>query len=157
MSDSDRKIWKMFSSKQSYVQVREQMEKNAELLKKYQKDVLEDNITSYKANLKNYSKEKLEAELKLAQSSASKRNGFAVNGMMVKGGDLEGIVSLINSALAEKKHSTTYKEDYEKAKKDWEDAKKKLSEIEKDKSKFTSKQYEEAKKQKKLPKKHTKI
>lgn len=148
MSDSDRKIWKMFSSKQSYVQVREQMEKNAELLKKYQKDVLEDNITSYKANLKNYSKEKLEAELKLAQSSASKRNGFAVNGMMVKGGDLEGIVSLINSALAEKKHSTTYKEDYEKAKKDWEDAKKKLSEIEKDKSKFTSKQYEEAKKQK---------
>lgn len=148
MSDSDWKIWKMFSSKQSYVQVREQMEKNAELLKKYQKDVLEDNITSYKANLKNYSKEKLEAELKLAQSSASKRNGFAVNGMMVKGGDLEGIVSLINSALAEKKHSTTYKEDYEKAKKDWEDAKKKLSEIEKDKSKFTSKQYEEAKKQK---------
>lgn len=148
MSDSDRKIWKMFSSKQSYVQVREQMEKNAELLKKYQKDVLEDNITSYKANLKNYSKEKLEAELKLAQSSASKRNGFAVNGMMVKGGDLEGIVSLINSTLAEKKHSTTYKEDYEKAKKDWEDAKKKLSEIEKDKSKFTSKQYEEAKKQK---------
>lgn len=146
MSDSDRKIWKMFSSKQSYVQVREQMEKNAELLKKYQKDVLEDNITSYKANLKNYSKEKLEAELKLAQSSASKRNGFAVNGMMVKGGDLEGIVSLINSTLAEKKHSTTYKEDYEKAKKDWEDAKKKLSEIEKDKSKFTSKQYEEAKK-----------
>ncbi|WP_175629687.1 tape measure protein [Bacteroides acidifaciens] len=146
MSDADREIWKMFSGKQSYVQVREQMEKNSELLKKYQKDVLEDNIASYKANLKNYSKEKLEAELKLAQSSVSKRNGFAINGMMVKGGDLEGIVSSINSALAEKKSSTTYKEDYEKAKKDWEDAKKKLSEIEKDKSKFTSKQYEEAKK-----------
>ena len=147
MSDADREIWKMFSGKQSYIQVREQMEKNSELLKKYQKDVLEDNIASYKANLKNYSKEKLEAELKLAQSSVSKRNGFAINGMMVKGGDLEGIVSSINSALAEKKPSTTYKEDYEKAKKDWEDAKKKLSEIEKDKSKFTSKQYEEAKKQ----------
>lgn len=146
MSDADREIWKMFSGKQSYVQVREQMEKNSELLKKYQKDVLEDNIASYKANLKNYSKEKLEAELKLAQSSVSKRNGFAINGMMVKGGDLEGIVSSINSALAEKKPSTTYKKDYEKAKKDWEDAKKKLSEIEKDKSKFTSKQYEEAKK-----------
>lgn len=146
MSDADREIWKMFSDKQSYVQVREQMEKNSELLKKYQKDVLENNIASYKANLKNYSKEKLEAELKLAQSSVSKRNGFAINGMMVKGGDLEGIVSSINSALAEKKPSTTYKEDYEKAKKDWEDAKKKLSEIEKDKSKFTSKQYEEAKK-----------
>lgn len=146
MSDADREIWKMFSDKQSYVQVREQMEKNSELLKKYQKDVLEDNIASYKANLKNYSKEKLEAELKLAQSSVSKRNGFAINGIMVKGGDLGGIVSSINSALAEKKPSTTYEEDYEKAKKDWEDAKKKLSEIEKDKSKFTSKQYEEAKK-----------
>jgi tape measure domain-containing protein len=146
MSDADMEIWKMFSGKQSYVQVREQMEKNSELLKKYQKDVLDDNITAYKANLKNYSKERLEAELKLAQSSASKRNGFVVNGMMVKGGDLDSIISSINGALAEKKSPTTYKEDYEKAKKDWEDAKKKLSEIEKDKSKFTSKQYEEAKK-----------
>ena len=148
MSDFDKDIWKMFSGKQSYVQVREQMEKNSELLKKYQKDVLDDNISAYKANLKNYSKEKLEAELKLAQSSASKRNGFVVNGMMVKGGDLESVVSSINSALSEKKASTTYKQDYEKAKEDWEDAKKILSEIEKDKSKFTSKQYEEAKKRK---------
>lgn len=148
MSDSDKDIWKMFSGKQSYVQVREQMEKNSELLKKYQKDVLDDNISAYRANLKNYSKEKLEAELKLAQSSASKRNGFVVNGMMVKGEDLDGIVSSINSALSEKKASTTYKEDYEKAKKNWEDAKEVLSEIEKDKSKFTSKQYDDAKKDK---------
>lgn len=146
MSDSDKEIWKMFSGNQSYVQVREQMEKNSELLKKYQKDMLDDNISAYKSNLKNYSKEKLEAELKLAQSSASKRNGFVVNGMMVKGGDLESIISSINGALAKKKSPTTYKQDYEKAKKDWDDAKKKLSEIEKDKSKFTSKQYEEAKK-----------
>ena len=146
MSDSDKEIWKMFSGNQSYVQVREQMEKNSELLKKYQKDMLDDNISAYKSNLKNYSKEKLEAELKLAQSSASKRNGFVVNGMMVKGGDLESIISSINGALAKKKSPTTYKQDYEKAKKDWDDAKKKLSEIEKDKSKFISKQYEEAKK-----------
>ena len=146
MSDSDKEIWKLFSGNQSYVQVREQMEKNSELLKKYQKDMLDDNISAYKSNLKNYSKEKLEAELKLAQSSASKRNGFVVNGMMVKGGDLESVISSINGALAKKKSPTTYKQDYEKAKKDWDDAKKKLSEIEKDKSKFTSKQYEEAKK-----------
>ena len=146
MSDSDAEIWKMFSGNQSYVQVREQMEKNSELLKKYQKDMLDDNVSAYKSNLKNYSKEKLEAELKLAQSSASKRNGFVVNGMMVKGGDLESVISSINGALAKKKSPTTYKQDYEKAKKDWDDAKKKLSEIEKDKSKFTSKQYEEAKK-----------
>ena len=146
MSDSDAEIWKMFSGNQSYVQVREQMEKNSELLKKYQKDMLDDNISAYKSNLKNYSKEKLETELKLAQSSASKRNGFVVNGMMVKGGDLESVISSINGALAKKKSPTTYKQDYEKAKKDWDDAKKKLSEIEKDKSKFTSKQYEEAKK-----------
>lgn len=147
MSDADMEIWKIFSGKQSYVQVREEMEKNSELLKKCQKDVLDDNISAYKSNLKNYSKEKLEAELKLAQSSASKRNGFVVNGMMVRGGDLESVISSINGALAEKKSPSTYKQDYEKAKKDWEDAKKKLSEIEKDKSKFTSKQYEEAKKQ----------
>ena len=146
MSDFDKEIWKMFSGNQSYVQVREQMEKNSELLKKYQKDMLDDNISAYKSNLKNYSKEKLETELKLAQSSASKRNGFVVNGMMVKGGDLESVISSINGALAKKKSPTTYKQDYEKAKKDWDDAKKKLSEIEKDKSKFTSKQYEEAKK-----------
>ena len=146
MSDSDKEIWKMFSGNQSYVQVREQMEKNSELLKKYQKDMLDDNISAYKSNLKNYSKEKLEAELKLAQSSASKRNGFVVNGMMVKGGDLESVISSINGALAKKKSPTTYKQDYEKAKKDWDDAKKKLSEIEKNKSKFTSKLYEEAKK-----------
>jgi len=146
MSDSDAEIWKMFSGNQSYVQVREQMEKNSELLKKYQKDMLDDNISAYKSNLKNYSKEKLETELKLAQSSASKRNGFVVNGMMVKGGDLESVISSINGALAKKKSPTTYKQDYEKAKKDWDDAKKKLSEIEKNKSKFTSKLYEEAKK-----------
>lgn len=146
MSKSDMQIWRMFAGKQSYVQVREQMEKNSELLKRYQKDVLDDNISAYKANLKNYSKERLEAELELAQSSASKRNGFVVNGMMVKGGDLEGVISSINGALAEKKSPTTYKQDYEKAKKDWEDAKKKLTEMENDKSKFTSKQYEEAKK-----------
>lgn len=146
MSDSDKEIWKMFSGNQSYVQVREQMEKNSKLLKKYQKDMFDDNISAYKPNLKNYSKEKLETELKLAQSSASKRNGFVVNGMMVKGGDLESVISSINGALAKKKSPTTYKQDYEKAKKDWDDAKKKLSEIEKDKSKFTSKLYEEAKK-----------
>ena len=146
MSDSDKEIWKMFSGNQSYVQVREQMEKNSELLKKYQKDMLDDNISAYKSNLKNYSKEKLETELKLAQSSASKRNGFVVNGMMVKGEDLESVISSINGALAKKKSPTTYKQDYEKAKKDWDDAKKKLSEIEKNKSKFTSKLYEEAKK-----------
>lgn len=146
MSDSDKEIWKLFSGNQSYVQVREQMEKNSELLKKYQKDMFDDNISAYKSNLKNYSKEKLETELKLAQSSASKRNGFVVNGMMVKGGDLESVISSINGALAKKKSPTTYKQDYEKAKKDWDSAKKKLSEVEKDKSKFTSKQYEEAKK-----------
>lgn len=148
MSDKDKEIWKMFAGNQSYVQVREEMQKNAEKLKLLQKDVLKDNIAAYKANLKNYSKEKLEAELKMAQSSASKRNGFNIGGMMVKGTDLEGLVSSINGALTEKKSSSTYKEDYEKAKKDWEGAKKVLSEIEKDKSKFTSKQYEEAKKRK---------
>lgn len=60
----------------------------------------------------------------MAQSSASKRNGFNVDGMMVKGGDLESIISSINGALSEKKSPNTYKQDYEEAKKDWEDAQK---------------------------------
>lgn len=146
LSESDKMIWKEYAGNQSYVQVKEAMEKNAEKLKLLQKDVLEDNIAAYKVNLKNYSKEKLEAELKMAQSSASKRNGFNVGGMMVKGGELESIISSINGALAEKKSPSIYKEDYEKAKKEWEEAKKKLSGIEKDKAKFTTKQYEDAKK-----------
>ena len=50
--------------------------------------------------VKQKAKEKLEAELKLAQSSASKRNGFVVNGIMVKGGSLEDIISSINGELA---------------------------------------------------------
>lgn len=153
MSESDKVIWKEYAGHQSYVQVRESMEKNAEKLKLFQKDVLEDNIAAYKANLKNYSKEKLDAELKMAQSSASKRNGFNVGGMMVKGGELESIISSINGALAEKKSPSTYKEDYEKAKKEWEKAKKELSEIEKDKSRFTSKQYEKAKEREKTTQK----
>lgn len=146
MSEKDKSIWKMFAGNQSYVHVREDMEKNASKLKLLQKDVLEDNLSSYKAKLKDYSKEKLETELNMVQSAASKRNGFNVGGIMVKGGELDNIVSSINGALAEKKSPSTYDKDYNKAKKDWEDAKKKLAEIEKDKSKFTSKQYEEAKK-----------
>lgn len=146
MSDADKDIWKMFAGKQSYVQVREEMQKNAHLLEQLQKDIITDNIASYKAELKNYSKEKLEAELKMAQSDAAKRNGYNVGGFMIKGSDLDGVISSINGTLAEKKSPSTYKADYEKAKKDWNEAKAKLADIEKDKSKFTTKQYEEAKK-----------
>lgn len=146
MSEEDKELLRINGGDKSYYRIKEELKKNSELLKKYQKDVLDDNIAAYKANLKNYSKEKLEAELKMAQSSASKRNGFNVGGMMVKGGNLESLISSINGALAEKK--STYKQDYDKAKKDWEDAKKALSEIEKDKDKFTSKQYDDAKKRK---------
>lgn len=59
--------------------------------------------------------------------------------------ELQSRIDVLEAELKSRKTST-YKQDYDKAKKEWEDAKKKLSEIEKDKSKFTSKQYEEAKK-----------
>lgn len=146
MSDADKDIWEMFAGKQSYVKVREEMQKNAKKLKLLQKDIITDNIASYKAELKNYSKEKLEAELKMAQSDAAKRNGYNIDGFMIKGPDLDSVISSINGTLAEKKSPSTYKADYEKAEKDWKEAKEKLSDIEKDKSKFTTKQYEEAKK-----------
>lgn len=50
--------------------------------------------------------------------------------------------------LVEPVKSSTYKEDFQKAKKEWEESKKTLSEIEKNKEKYTTKQYEDAKKDK---------
>lgn len=144
MSDEDLSIWKMFAGKQSYVQVREDMQKNAEILKLLQKDIVADNIASYKAELKSYSKEKLEAELKMAQSEASKRNGFNVGGFMIKGGDLENVVSSINATLSEKKSPTTYQEDLAKAKEDWLSAKKGYEALLKD-QKATSAEVKKAK------------
>lgn len=144
MSDKDLSIWKMFAGKQSYVQVREDMQKNAEMLKLLQKDIIADNIASYKVELKSYSKEKLEAELKMAQSEASKRNGFNVGGFMIKGGDLENVVSSINATLSKKKSPTTYQEDLAKAKEDWLSAKKGYEALLKD-QKATSAEVKEAK------------
>lgn len=144
MSDEDLSIWKMFAGKQSYVQVREDMQKNAEMLKLLQKDIVADNIASYKVELKSYSKEKLEAELKMAQSEASKRNGFNVGGFMIKGGDLENVVSSINATLSEKKSPTTYQEDLAKAKEDWLSAKKGYEALLKD-QKATSAEVKKAK------------
>lgn len=144
MSDEDMSIWKMFAGRQSYVQVREEMQKNAETLKLLQKDILEDNIATYKIDLKNYSKEKLEAELKMAQSSASKRNGFNVGGMMVKGDNLNSIISSLNRALAEKKSPTTYQQDLADAKANWEKTKKGYEALLKD-QKATSAEVKKAK------------
>lgn len=144
MSDKDLSIWKMFAGKQSYVQVREDMQKNAEMLKLLQKDIIADNIASYKVELKSYSKEKLEAELKMAQSEASKRNGFNVGGFMIKGGDLENVVSSINATLSKKKSPTTYQEDLAKAEEDWLSAKKGYEVLLKD-QKATSAEVKKAK------------
>lgn len=144
MSDKDLSIWKMFAGKQSYVQVREDMQKNAEMLKLLQKDIIADNIASYRVELKSYSKEKLEAELKMAQSSASKRNGFNVGGMMVKGDNLNSIISSLNGALAEKKSPTTYQQDLADAKANWEKTKKGYEALLKD-QKATSAEVKKAK------------
>lgn len=144
MSDKDLSIWKMFAGKQSYVQVREDMQKNAEMLKLLQKDIIADNIASYKVELKSYSREKLEAELKMAQSEASKRNGFNVGGFMIKGGDLENVASSINATLSKKKFPTTYQEDLAKAKEDWLSAKKGYESLLKD-QKATSAEVKKAK------------
>lgn len=146
MSDEDMNIWRMFAGKKSYVEVREQMQKDSEKLKLLQKDVIADNIAAYKANLKSFSDERLKVELQMAQSNASKKNGFNVGGLMVKGGELTGIISSISNEMENRKNKTTYAEDYEKARKDWEEAKKELQKIEADKDKFTSQQYEKAKK-----------
>lgn len=137
MSDEDMNIWRMFAGKQSYVEVREQMQKDAEKLKLLQRDVIADNIASYKANLKEFSEERLKVELQMAQSEASKRNGFNVGGIMVKGGDLAGIITSINNEIENRKPQTTYQQDLAVAKEDWETAKKGYESLIKDQNATT--------------------
>ena len=143
MSDEDMNIWRMFAGKQSYVEVREQMQKDAKELKLLQRDVIADNIASYKANLKEFSEERLKVELQMAQSEASKRNGFNVGGIMVKGGDLAGIITSINNEIENRKPQTTYQQDLAVAKEDWEKAKKGYETLIKD-QKATSEQVKKA-------------
>lgn len=143
MSDEDMNIWRMFAGKQSYVEVREQMQKGAKELKLLQRDVIADNIASYKANLKEFSEERLKVELQMAQSEASKRNGFNVGGIMVKGGDLAGIITSINNEIENRKPQTTYQQDLAVAKEDWEKAKKGYESLIKD-QKATSEQVKKA-------------
>ena len=143
MSDEDMNIWRMFAGKQSYVEVREQMQKDAEKLKLLQRDVIADNIASYKANLKEFSEERLKVELQMAQSEASKRNGFNIGGIMVKGGDLAGIITSINNEIENRKPQTTYQQDLAVAKEDWEKAKKGYETLIKD-QKATSEQVKKA-------------
>lgn len=137
MSDEDMNIWRMFAGKQSYVEVREQIQKDAEKLKLLQRDVIADNIASYKANLKEFSEERLKVELQMAQSEASKRNGFNVGGIMVKGGDLAGIITSINNEIENRKPQTTYQQDLAVAKEDWETAKKGYESLIKDQNATT--------------------
>lgn len=145
MSDEDMNIWRMFAGKQSYVEVREQMQKDSEKLKLLQKDVIADNIAAYKANLKAFSEERLKVELQMAQSGASKRNGFNVGGIMVKGGDLAGIVTSINNEIDSRKQQTTYQQDLAAAKADWEKAKNGYEQLTKSQE-ATAKQVLEARK-----------
>lgn len=145
MSDEDMNIWRMFAGKKSYVEVREQMQMDAEKLKLLQRDVIADNIASYKTNLKEFSEERLRVELQMAQSEASKRNGFNVGGIMVKGGDLAGIITSINNEIENRKPQTTYQQDLSEAKEDWEKAKKGYEALIKDQD-ATSKQVIEARK-----------
>ena len=143
MSDEDMNIWRIFAGKRSYVEVREQMQKDAEKLKLLQRDVIADNIASYKANLKEFSEERLKVELQMAQSEASKRNGFNVGGIMVKGGDLAGIITSINNEIENRKPQTTYQQDLAVAKEDWEKAKQGYEALIKD-QKATSEQVKKA-------------
>ncbi len=154
MSDEDMNIWRMYAGKQSYVEVRDEMKKEAELLNKYQKDVFSDNANSFLGNIKNMNDEDISSALEEITISM-KALGNAGKDAMAIVTSIGGEVSLeqlrtIKSALETEQKSrtekTTYAEDYEQARKDWETAKKELQKIEADKDNFTSKQYEDAKK-----------
>lgn len=130
------------------------LDEERKLLIDYQKEVRSDELAKWQLDLKKNTDEQIKSELnemKRLQQARKNNKWYTLN---VGVGSLKGItteselknrIDVLESELKSRKTST-YKDDYEKAKKEWEDAKKKLSEIEKDKSKFTSKQYEEAKK-----------
>ena len=154
MSDKDMSIWRMYAGNQSYVEVREEMEKEAELLKKYQKDVFSDNANSFLGNIKNMTDKDISSaldEITISMKALGDAGKDAMAIVTSVGGEVSlGQLKTIQSALETEQKSraerTTYAEDYEKARKDWEEAKKELQKIEADKDKFTSQQYEKAKK-----------
>ena len=154
MSDKDMSIWRMYAGNQSYVEVREEMEKEAELIKKYQKDVFSDNANSFLGNIKNMTDKDISSaldEITISMKALGDAGKDAMAIVTSVGGEVSlGQLKTIQSALETEQKSraerTTYAEDYEQARKDWEEAKKELQKIEADKDKFTSKQYEDAKK-----------
>ena len=154
MSDKDMSIWRMYAGNQSYVEVREEMEKEAELLKKYQKDVFSDNTNSFLGNIKNMTDKDISSaldEITISMKALGDAGKDAMAIVTSVGGEVSlGQLKTIQSALETEQKSrserTTYAEDYEQARKDWEEAKKELQKIEADKDNFTSKQYEDAKK-----------
>ena len=154
MSDKDMSIWRMYAGNQSYVEVREEMEKEAELLKKYQKDVFSDNTNSFLGNIKNMTDKDISSaldEITISMKALGDAGKDAMAIVTSVGGEVSlGQLKTIQSALETEQKSradrTTYAEDYEQARKDWEEAKKELQKIEEDKDKFTSEQYEKAKK-----------
>ena len=154
MSEEDINIWRRYAGKQSYVEVREEMEKEAALLQKYQQDVFSDNANSFIGNIKNMTDADISSTLDditvsmkaLGEAGKESIAIVASIGGEVSRGQLESIKSALETEQKSRKERTTYKDDYEQARKDWEEAKKELQKIESDKDKFTSKQYEDAKK-----------
>lgn len=151
MSDDDMRIWKKYAGT-AYVEVRDKMKKNVELLDRYQKDVLDDSLASYKTTLDGYTKERLEMELKAAEDALARGDKFNIGGVNVRKKALENVIDVLRGSIDGKSKEKTYGEDYRARKKEWEDAKKELEKIEKDKDKFTTKQREDAEKRMKAAK-----
>lgn len=134
--------------------LKSKLDEERSIFTNYQKEVRSDEIVQWQLDLKKSTDVQIKSELnemKRLQQARKNNKWYSLNVGVgsLKGttteSELQNRIDILESELKSRKTST-YKQDYEKAKKDWEDAKKKLSEIEKDKSKFTSKQYEEAKK-----------
>lgn len=134
--------------------LRSKLDEERNILTSYQKEVRSDELAQWQLGLKENTDVQIKSELdemKRLQQARKNNKWYSLNVGVgsLKGttteSELQSRIDVLEAELKSRKTST-YKQDYDKAKKEWEDAKKKLSEIEKDKSKFTSKQYEEAKK-----------
>jgi len=134
--------------------LRSKLDEERNILTSYQKEVRSDELAQWQLGLKENTDVQIKSELdemKRLQQARKNNKWYSLNVGVgsLKGttteSELQSRIDVLEAELKSRKTST-YKQDYDKAKKEWEDAKKRLSEIEKDKSKFTSKQYEEAKK-----------
>lgn len=82
-----------------------------------EKDLLNDNLSQYKVNIANYSKEKVKAELKALQDARKSGKRVNVNGISMAGSRLDSYIESLSGSLSGKKDKVKDKSYWEELKK----------------------------------------